>query len=106
MSIELTDADSGTTRSVRVGERATVRLPENPTTGYRWQAEFDEAALRIVEDRYDGPESPRGAGGHRVLTVEPLRAGTTRLRLANRRSWGDGDPIAEFVVDLGADVDD
>ncbi len=102
MAIELTVEDAGTTRAVRVGDRATVRLPENPTTGYRWQTDHDETRLRLVEDRYDGPQSPRGAGGERVLTFEVLLAGPTTLRLANRRAWGDGEPVAEFVVELGA----
>lgn len=102
MTIELTDEDSGTTRSVRVGERMTVRLPENPTTGYRWEADCDDTRLRLVEDRYDGPETPRGAGGERSLTLEVLAAGPTTLRLANRRSWGDGEPVALFEVELEA----
>lgn len=106
MTLELTGEDSGTTRTVRVGERVTLRLPENPTTGYRWQADVDEARLRLVEDRFDGPQTPRGAGGERVLTFEVLLTGSTTLRLANRRSWGDGEPTAEFVVDLGAQPTD
>jgi inhibitor of cysteine peptidase len=102
MTIELTSEDSGTTRSVHVGERMTVRLTENPTTGYRWQADHDDTRLRLVEDRYDGPQSPRGAGGERVLTFEVLLAGQTTLRLADRRSWGDGEPVELFEVELDA----
>lgn len=106
MSIELTVVDTGTTRSVHVGERATVRLPENPTTGYRWEADFDGVRLRLVDDRFEGPQSPRGAGGERVLAFEAVLPGPTTLRLAKRRGWGDGEPVEVFVVELLARIDD
>ena len=101
MTIELTVTDTGTKRSVRVGEQATVRLPENPTTGYRWQANFDETRLRLIDDRFDGAPSPRGAGGERVLIFEAVLDGRTTLSLAKRRSWGDGEAIEVFEVELG-----
>ena len=100
MTIELTVEDTGTTRSVRVGERATVRLPESPTTGYRWEPDFDDAALRLVDDRFEGSPTPRGSGGERVLTFEAAHAGPTTLRLAKRRGWGGAEPLEVFVVDL------
>jgi inhibitor of cysteine peptidase len=103
MTLELTVTDTGTTRSVRVGEQATLRLPENPTTGYRWQADYDPTRLRLVDDRFDGAPSPRGAGGERVLTFEAVLDGQTTLRLAKRRTWGDGEATEVFNVELGVE---
>jgi inhibitor of cysteine peptidase len=100
MTIELGPADAGTRRSVKVGELTTVRLPENPTTGYRWQTASDDACLRLVDDRFDGAQSPRGAGGVRVLVFEAVRAGSASLRLMKSRSWESGKPIEEYAVDL------
>jgi inhibitor of cysteine peptidase len=100
MTIELRAADDGTSRSVRIGDLVTVRLPENPTTGYRWQSDLEEARLELVGDRFEGAESPRGAGGDRVLVFEAVRAGSARLRLAKRRSWGTGELIEEFSVEF------
>jgi inhibitor of cysteine peptidase len=100
MTIELGPADAGTSRSVQVGERTTVRLPENPTTGYRWQTASDDARLRLVDDRFEGAQSPRGAGGVRVLVFEAVRAGSASLRLMKSRSWQSGQPIEEFAVGL------
>ena len=34
--MELTDADTGAEHSLDVGQELVVRLPENRTTGYRW----------------------------------------------------------------------
>ena len=102
MDVELGIADAGTSRSVSVGDLVSVRLPENPTTGYRWQpdSEPDDVGLKVVDDRFEGAELPRGAGGDRVLVFEAVGAGSARLHLGKRRSWGSGPPIEEFSVEL------
>jgi inhibitor of cysteine peptidase len=100
MPDELGAAESGTSKTVRVGDRTTVRLPENPTTGYRWQVDADDERLKLVEDRFEGAEVPRGAGGDRVLVFEAVRAGSARLGLAKRRAWGSGEAVEEFSVEL------
>ena len=98
MSIELGPADTGTSRSVRVGELTTVRLPESPTTGYRWESDELGAGLLMVEDRFEGATTPRGSGGERVLVFQAVATGPAALRLVNRRSWGNADPGEEFAV--------
>ena len=105
MTIELHHDDTGTRRSVHVGDLTTVRLPESPTTGYRWQPDFDVAALRLVDDRSEGASSARGAGGDRVLVFEAVRPGPAKLRLEKKRSWESGDPIEEFSVELDVQSD-
>ncbi|MFI5099425.1 MAG: protease inhibitor I42 family protein [Actinomycetes bacterium] len=101
MTTELTAADSGRTVTVHVGDVVSVRLSESPTTGYRWQPDIDTTRLRAADDRYE-PAQPqaRGGGGERVLGFEVLRAGTTALRLAERRSWESGPASTEFSVQL------
>lgn len=97
--MNLTQHDSGTSRSVRVGEEITVALDENPTTGYRWHSEVDGARLALTADGYEGPTRPMGAGGTRRLTFTPLQPGPAQLRLVNRRAWED-KVAAEFTVML------
>src|SRR5438128_362869 len=98
-TMELTREDSGADRSVHVGEEIQLRLPENPTTGYRWQAEVDSTVLRQTDDRYVGKVMPRGAGGVRLMRYEALHPGEATLRLAKRRS-GTDQVIDEFFVRL------
>lgn len=100
MTLELDPAHAGSRQGLTVGEHAVLRLPESPTTGYRWQADFDAAALRLIDDRSEVAQTPRGSSGDRVLTFEAVRPGPVSLRLANRRSWESGDPVAEFTVEL------
>jgi inhibitor of cysteine peptidase len=100
MSLELGPADAGTHRPIQVGDRTEVRLPESPTTGYRWQIASDDPKLRLVDDSFEGAESPRGAGGERVLVFEAVSAGSVSLRLVKRRSWETQNPVEEYAVDL------
>ena len=100
MAIELDEGDAGRRVGVRVGERATLRHPEAPTTGYRWVAGYDDTRLRLVEDRFDGADEPHGAGGERVLVVEALRGGSATLTLRKQRAWGSGEPARTLSVEL------
>jgi inhibitor of cysteine peptidase len=100
MTIELTTADSGTHRTAQVGDVVSVRLPESPTTGYRWQVDVDATRLRATDDRFDPAHPGRGGGGERVLVFEVLRAGPAALRLDERRSWETGPASSEFSVQL------
>jgi inhibitor of cysteine peptidase len=97
--VNLTQDDSGGIRSVQVGEQITVALGENPTTGYRWQAEVDSSRLQLLADQYEGPDHPIGAGGIRRLTFAPVEPGTVRLRVVKRRSW-EHSAVAEFEMSL------
>jgi len=72
---------------VSTGDRITVRLAENPTSGYRWTVdEVDEAVLAPESSSFTpSPASVPGAGGWRTFHFAALGAGTTILRLATRR---------------------
>jgi inhibitor of cysteine peptidase len=100
MTLELGPADAGTHQSIQVADRAEVRLPESPTTGYRWQIASDDSRLRLVDDRFEGAPSPRGAGGVRVLVFEAVGAGPVSLLLKKSRSWESGNPVEEYAVHL------
>ena len=99
--MELTQDDSGSRRSARVGEELSVVLAENPTTGYRWHSETDATTLQQTGDRYEGPAGPRGAAGTRRLTFRVLRPGPVHLRVVKRRAWEE-TAVDEFSIDLDA----
>jgi inhibitor of cysteine peptidase len=100
--IELGAESSGSRQAVQVGDLVVVRLPETPTTGYRWQPTFDETQVRLVDDGYDGEPVPRGAGGERVLTFEVLVPAVCTVRIEKRRSWEDTPAVETYVVELDA----
>ena len=98
--LNLTATDAGTRCAARVGDQVSVALNENPSTGYRWQADVDEAALRPLDDAFEAASGATGAGGTRRLTFEVLAAGATDLRLRKLRSWKPDEVVEEFAVTL------
>lgn len=93
-------ADDGAEIALAAGEVIELRLPENPTTGFRWA--LDGAltpGLSVLEERFEPPASGRaGAGGVHVWRIAARAGGA--LALACRRGWGAGPPAARFAVTL------
>lgn len=84
--IELGAADDGRSVELRPGQVVVLRLPENPTTGYRWEA---PAGLALLADSFEPGGAAAGAAGLRVLRFE---AGAGSYRFDLRRPWGGGEP--------------
>jgi inhibitor of cysteine peptidase len=85
---EITKADSGRELDVGVGETIKLGLPENPTTGYRWQLRSSGGpVLELAEHDFVPSRETVGAGGLRCWTFRAVRAGVARLELEQRRSW-------------------
>ena len=92
--IQLNQADNGRTVTVAAGQQVVVRLPENPTTGYRWEP---PAGIEVVADEYNSPGGTAvGASGERVFTLAAFATGEARFEL--RRSWGSGSPERTFTL--------
>jgi inhibitor of cysteine peptidase len=101
-----TAADSGTTVAVSVGERFTVTLKENPTTGYAWDMKAGPG-LTLVGDAFAGPSpSPSplmGAGGMHSWVFEAAKAGTLTLTGLYVRPWeSQGKSAADFSLTIEA----
>lgn len=88
-------------RSLANGEQVVIRLPENPTTGYRWQfTQSGAGELAVVDDRFvpDGAEGAPGAGGQRLLRLQARRPGATKLEAVLRRQWDPQDAGTQTQV--------
>jgi predicted secreted protein len=85
-SMILSEQDRGRTVEVPAGSVITVRLKENPTTGYRWSVEATNG-LEQVGDRFEAGGAAIGAAGERVFQFRATRAGSHKLRLKNWREW-------------------
>ena len=69
-----------------VGDRFSIELSSNATTGYAWQATYDDAVLRDIGHRYTAPQAAAvGAGGYERFTFETVAAGNAALTLEYRR---------------------
>jgi inhibitor of cysteine peptidase len=93
-STEVGEEDFGRARELEVGDELVIRLPENPTTGFRWHiTSSGDGDLQTVDDSFE-PGSVvalPGSAGHRVIRLVARTAGRVRLSLAHQRSWSPLD---------------
>ncbi|HSD57496.1 MAG TPA: protease inhibitor I42 family protein [Methanotrichaceae archaeon] len=78
----------------RLNEPFTITLDSNPTTGYKWYADYDYYLLSLEGERFEKEPSEAlealealGAGGRSVFVFKPLKPGKTTVSLVYRRPW-------------------
>lgn len=78
--ITLDEKSNGSAVDIKVGETFEVSLPENPTTGYRWQQKSGPAfvSTRFIPDPIAKPESI-GAGGTRIWIFSASSVGSSQI---------------------------
>jgi predicted secreted protein len=75
-------------KSVTANKEFAISLDSNRTTGYKWEASFDRAFLRLKADRYKRPAKPlMGAGGTQTFVFVPVKHGETKIRFVYKRPW-------------------
>jgi inhibitor of cysteine peptidase len=100
--IQLDESHNGGTVSAAVGSTVIVRLPENPTTGYRWQIDA-AAGLTMLGDDFSPADSSTGAGGVRHWRLLAASIGSFQFTASLRRPWETSVmPQAQFRVSIHA----
>jgi inhibitor of cysteine peptidase len=92
--------DNGRTVHVHVGDHILVILPENPTTGFRWEVATPNSGVLEAQDPA-GTEgvSDRAGGGRDVSIAHTARAsGEGSIALALRRPWESAAAAQQFAV--------
>ena len=68
-----------------------IALESNPSTGYSWEAEYDDAMLELVEETFEPGEYAKenivGAGGTELFRFKGLSKGETEITFNYKRSW-------------------
>jgi inhibitor of cysteine peptidase len=88
----VTENDSGKTISLKNGENFTLKLKENPTTGYSWQLNLSKS-LSILSDEYTQDkfpgekEAPEGRGGIHSWVIQATAPGSQQVNGVYRRAW-------------------
>lgn len=90
--LSVSEANSGGSVTLARDQRLIVRLPSNPSTGYRWS--LAQQAAGVLEPdgapTYEQGSTGSGtasAGGTETWKFVPTRAGEETLRLEYRRLW-------------------
>jgi predicted secreted protein len=92
--------DAGRCVRMTAGGRLTIRLPENPSTGYMWTVSGD-TPLPLIDHPFHGGNAAAGAAGERLLVFDVSVETTGRLTLLRKRPWlGDESADATYEVDL------
>ena len=101
-SMTLTRSDDGRSIELPVGTSLELRLPENPTTGYRWTMDqVDSSVLHVTEPRFVADGRAVGQGGVRVFSFSATNPGHAPLSLKLWREWeGDSSVTGRFRVTL------
>jgi inhibitor of cysteine peptidase len=102
MSEVLTKADNGKTVESPIDGEIVLRLPENPSTGYRWAVEAVDAKLVDVQENEYVPLSDTvGSGGVAQWIIRAKATGTTQIRLKRWRHWeGERSVLERFEFTL------
>ncbi len=84
--------------AVKTGERFTVTLAANASTGFTWRLArpLDERVVRLVEVAYRAPDAKlAGAGGAELWTFEAAGAGAATIELEYVRPWEHDVPALQ-----------
>ena len=86
------------TIELNAGDRLTVVLCSNPTTGFQWSKEAqisDSSVLKQEVHEFIGPESepppPPGTPGLEAWTFQTLKKGTSTVSMEYSRPWEGGE---------------
>jgi inhibitor of cysteine peptidase len=96
----ITIDQNGGEAELGLGATCMIQLPENPTTGYRWQVHSAGAPVVAIEaDDFEVGSQRVGAPGLRRWTVRAAQPGTAVIELRNRRSW-ETEAMSTFRITL------
>jgi inhibitor of cysteine peptidase len=86
--LPITSNMNGSQVEVLLGEQVELELPENPTTGYRWQVRaVGSPVLEAEGDSFQAAGGAVGAGGMRRLRFRAAQAGSADVELDYARTW-------------------
>ena len=89
-----------------VPNQVDLYLPSNPTTGYAWVCEVEDASLVAVRDQFfeDSHELGFvGGGGTHWFHLSGLRPGVTSVTFRYLRSWEADTPAEQTTSRLSVD---
>ena len=94
--------DSYDAINVKKGDIFKINLKSNPTTGYQWNADFDETLIQVVDTSYKADEPQlMGSGGTEIFEFKVIGSNSdTTIKFAYTRSWESVPPIDEKSFEI------
>jgi len=94
-------SDPSETITVKVNNEFVIALKANMTTGYAWEASFDETILSLVEQNYvpdEHEEGMVGVGGTDYLRFKALQTGSTEIELTYKQPWEENSEDEQHLT--------
>ena len=81
------------TIKTKSGDKFSVVLEANLTTGYLWEVNFDSIYIQLINRKYT-PYFPEkiGAGGEETFNFLALKSGETKITFSYLRPWEKEKP--------------
>jgi len=94
-TIYVNSTSNGATVTIPTNGQVIVRLNENPTTGFSWNATVSKG-LSVISDTFYPPETTLvGAGGYREWTLGMESPGTYTFNATYVRPWEGQSPTSD-----------
>jgi inhibitor of cysteine peptidase len=106
MDIKIEAGQSHPEIVLRVGETLTLRLDEQPTTGFRWAASLGNVSvLETLASTFALPaDGGVGGGGERSLNFRAKAAGKCPVHLTLKQQWSDDVPEKQVHLSVVVSV--
>lgn len=101
-TIHLNDGHHGKQIKLFRGQKITLSLDANPTTGYTWMiAQIDTNIVKPQHSEFKSASERIGSPGKQIFHFRTLASGQTELRLIYHRPWEkDSSPLNIFHIKL------
>ncbi|MFC1915034.1 protease inhibitor I42 family protein [Chloroflexota bacterium] len=101
-----TYTDSGQAINIGINQEFIIALAANPTTGYSWQASYDQSRLELISGTYQASKEAErgtvGAGGVEYFRFKALKAGEAEVTMVYKRPWEE-DFLEQTVFTVNVD---
>jgi inhibitor of cysteine peptidase len=101
--LQLNESSNGQEIELQSGQQFEIRLPENPTTGFRWSLVSNGApACVALANAYEPPEVlTHGQQGTHYWQFETAQAGEGTIEFVYQRSWEQGrNPAQRYTLNV------
>jgi len=101
-NVDLGEESNGREISLNVGDTVILRLPENPTTGYRWTLEKDGSPVcSKIGDSFVPPADSRpGSPGTHEWRFRAEKPGAAAVEMRLIRKWNGDSATRSFALRL------
>jgi predicted secreted protein len=98
--IKLNNKNNNSQIFAKHGEKITIKLNENPTTGYTWVVKhLDTQNLELIDSVYKIKHNEIGAAGTRIFNFNVTNSGDSILTLQLKNQW-EKDVIDDFTISI------